>query len=68
MTGQKSDFRLCAAGKLNKMDCNILHDRLIPHYIDYFQICIVDFMPVCSNNEYQLDERKWIWSRFHNSA
>ena len=39
MNGHKSDFRLYAAGKINKMDNKLLYDHLICHDIDY--ICVV---------------------------
>ena len=34
MNGHKSDFRLHAAGKINKMDNKLLYDHLICHNID----------------------------------
>ena len=67
MNGHKSDFRLYAAGKINKMDNKLLYDHLICHNIDYFHVIIVDMIHVGNNTESQLDEllskkeRKWIW-------
>ena len=67
MNGNKSDFRLYAAGRINKMDSKLLYDHLICHYIDYFHVCIVDMIHVGNNTESQLEEllsrkeRKWIW-------
>ena len=67
MNGHKSDFRLYAAGKINKMDNKLLYDHLICHNIDYFHVSIVDMIQVGNNTESQLDEllsrkeRKWIW-------
>ena len=67
MNGHKSDFRLYAAGKINKMDNNLLYDHLICHSIDYFHVSIVDMIHIGNNTESQLDEllsrkeRKWIW-------
>ena len=67
MNGQKSDFRLYAAGKINKMDNKLLYDHLISHKIDYFHVCIVDINHVGNNTEFQLyellnrKERKLIW-------
>ena len=67
MNGHKSDFRLYAAGKINKMDNNLLYDHLICHNIDYFHVSIVDMTQVGNNTEFKLDEllsrieRKWIW-------
>ena len=53
--GQKSDFRLYAAGKINKMDNKLLYDNLICHNIDYFHVSIVDMIQVGKNTESQLD-------------
>ena len=67
MNGHKSDFRLYAAGRINKMDNKLLYDHLICHNIDYFHVSIVEMMQVGNNTESQLDEllsrkeRKWIW-------
>ena len=67
MNGQKSDFRLYAAGKINKMDKKLLCDHLICHNIDYFHVYIIDMIHVGNNTESQLEEllsrkeRKWIW-------
>ena len=67
MNGHKSDFRLYAAGKINKMDNRLLCDHLICHNIDYLHLSIVDMIHVGNNTESQLDEllsrkeRKWIW-------
>ena len=67
MNGHKSDFRLYAAGKINKMDSKLLYDHVIYHNIDYFHVRIVDMIHVGNNTESQLDEllcrkeRKWIW-------
>ena len=67
MNGHKSDFRLYAAGKINKMDNKLLYDHLICHNIDYFHVSIVDMIHVGNNTESQLEEllsrkeRKWIW-------
>ena len=66
MNGHKSDFRLYAAGNINKMDNKLLYDHLICHNIDYFHMCIVDMINVGNNAESQLGEllgrkeRKWI--------
>ena len=66
MNGHKSDFRLYAAGKINKMDNKLLYDHLICHNIDYLHVSIVDMIDVGNNTVYQLvdlsrKERKWIW-------
>ena len=67
MNGHKSDFRLYAAGKINKMDNKLLYDHLICLDIDYFHMSIVDMIHVGNNNESQLEkllgrkERRWIW-------
>ena len=67
MNGHKSDFRLYAAGNINKMDNKLLYDHLISHDIDYFHVSIVDMIHVGNNTDSQLDEllsrkeRKWIW-------
>ena len=67
MIEHKSDFRLYAAGKINKVDNKLLYNRLICHNKDYFHVCIVDMIHVGSNTESQLEEllskkeRKWIW-------
>ena len=66
MNGQKSDFRLYSAGKINKMDNKLLYDHLISLNIDYFHVSIVDMIHIGNNTESQLDEllsrneRKWI--------
>ena len=66
MNGHKRDFRLHAAGKINKMNKKLLCDRLICHNIDYFHVCIVDMIHVGNNTESQLEEllgrkeRKWV--------
>ena len=44
MNGHKSEFRLYAAGKINKMDNKLLYDHLICHSIDYFHVSIVDMI------------------------
>ena len=68
MNGHKSDFRLYAAGKLNKMDYKLLYDHLILHKLDYFHVHIVDTLHVATTNRQQLHEllsrkeRKWIWN------
>ena len=65
--GHKNDFRLYAAGKINKMDNKHLYDHLIRHDIDYFHVCIVDMIHLGNNTASQLDELlsskelKWIW-------
>ena len=56
MNGHKSDFRLYAAGKINKMDNELLCDHSISHDIDYFLASIVDMIHVGNNTESQLDE------------
>ena len=67
LNGHKSDFRLYAAGRSNKMDNKLLYDHLICHNIDYFHVSIVEMIQVGNNTESQLDEllsrkeRKWIW-------
>ena len=67
MNGHKSDFRLYAAGKINKMDNKLQYDHLISHDIDYFHVCIVGMIHVGNNTESHLEEllsrkeRKWIW-------
>ena len=67
MNGQKSEFRLYAACKINKMDNKLLYDHLICHDIDYFDVCIVDMICIGNYTESQLEEllsrkeRKWIW-------
>ena len=67
MDEHKSDFRLYAAGKTNKMDNKLLFDRLISHCIDFFHVCIVNMINVDNNTESQLEEllgrkeRNWIW-------
>ena len=50
MNGHKSDFRLYAAGKINKMDNKLLYDHLICHDIDYFHVSIVDMIHVLNLN------------------
>ena len=66
MNGHKRDFRLYAAGKINKMDNELLYDHLLCHNIDYFHVSIVDMIQVGNNTESQLvellsrKERKWI--------
>ena len=66
MNGHKSDFRLYAAGKINKMDNKLPYDHLISHNIDNFHVSIVDMIHAGNNTESQLDEllirkeRKWI--------
>ena len=57
MNGHKSDFRLYAVGKINKMDNKLLYDHLILHNIYYFHVCIVDMIHVGNNTESQLEER-----------
>ena len=49
MNGHKSDFRLYAAGKINKMVNKLLYDHLICHDIDYFHVSIVDMIHVGNN-------------------
>ena len=67
MNGHMSDFRLYAAGKINKMDNKLLYDHLICYNIDYFHVSIVDMIHVGNNTESQNEEilsrkeRKWIW-------
>ena len=67
MNGHKSDFRLYAAGRINKMDNKLSYDHLMCHNIVYFHVCIVDMIRVGNNTESQLaellsrEERKWIW-------
>ena len=50
MNGQKSDFRLYAAGKINMI---LYHHPINPinHKIDYFHMCIVDMIHVGNNAE-----------------
>ena len=66
INGNKSDFRLYAVGKTNKMVNKLLYDPIC-HNIDYFHMCIVDMIHVGNNIEAQLEEllsrkeRKWIW-------
>ena len=36
----KSDFRLYAAGMINRMANKLLYDHLFCHNIDYFHVCI----------------------------
>ena len=74
MNGHKSDFRLYAAGKINKMDNKLLFYHFICHNIDYFHVCIVDMIHIGKNNESQLEKllsRKKtqmdLGLRFHNS-
>ena len=55
MNGHKSDCRLYAAGRINKMDNKLLYDHLICHNIDYFHVCIVDMIHVGNNTESQLE-------------
>ena len=55
MNGHKSDFRLYAAGRINKMDNKLLYDHLISHDIDYFHVCIVDMIHLGNNTESQLE-------------
>ena len=67
MNGLKSEFRIYAAGKINKMDNKLLYDHLICHDIDCFHVCIVDMIHIGNNTESQLEEllsrkeRKWNW-------
>ena len=67
MNGHKRDFRLYVAGKINKMDNELLYDHLIYHDIDYFQVCFVDLIRVDNYNGHHLEkllsrkEHKWIW-------
>ena len=56
MNEHKSDFRLYAAGKINKMDNKLLYDHLICNDIDYFHVCIVDMIQVGNNTESQLEK------------
>ena len=56
MNGHKSDFRLYAAGKINKMDNKLLYDHLICHSVYYFHVCIVDMIHIGNNAESQLEE------------
>ena len=56
MNGHKSDFRLYAAGMINKIDNKLQYDHLICHNIDYFHVSIVDMIHVSSNIESKLDE------------
>ena len=56
MNEHKSDFRLYAADRINKMDIKLLYDHLICHSIDYFHVCIVDMIHVGNNTESQLEE------------
>ena len=64
--GHKSDFRLYAAGMINKMDNKLLYDHFLCHSIDYFHVSIVDMIHQGNYTESQLDEllsrieRKWI--------
>ena len=55
MNEHESEFRLYAAGKINKMDNKLLYDNLICHNIDYFNVCIVDIIHVVNNTESQLE-------------
>ena len=70
LNGHKSDFRLYAAGRINKMDNKLLYDHLISHNIDYFHVCIVDMTHVSNNIESQYEEflsrkdRQWIRDLF----
>ena len=67
MNGHKSEFRFYADGKINKMENMFLYDQLIYHYMNCFQVCIVDLIRVGNNNEHQLiellsrNERKLFW-------
>ena len=54
--GHKSDFRLYADGKINKMDNKLLYDRLICHSIGFFHVRIVDMIHISSNTESPLKE------------
>ena len=56
MNGHNSDFRLNAAGKINKMDNELVYDHLICHNIDYFHVCFVDMIHVGNKTESQLEE------------
>ena len=66
LNGHIGDFRLYAAGRINKMDNKLICHHLICHDIDYFHVCIVDMIHVGNNTESQLEEllrrkkRKWI--------
>ena len=67
MNVHESDFRLYAAGKINRMATMLPYDHLICHYIHYFHVCIADMIHVGNNTESQIEEllgrkeRKWIW-------
>ena len=67
MNVHKSDFRLYAAGKINRMATKLSYDHLICHYIHYFNVCIADMIHVGNNTESQIEEllgrkeRKLIW-------
>ena len=51
MNGHKSDFRLYAAGRINKMDNKLIYDHLTCHNIDYSHVCIVDMIHIGNNTE-----------------
>ena len=54
-------------GKINRVDNSPLYYHLTYHYIDCFQVCILDMIHVDNNDEHQLEEllrrkdRKCIW-------
>ena len=56
MNGHKIDFRLYAVRKINMIDGELPCDHLFYHDIDYFQLCIVDMIPVGNNAKVQLEE------------
>ena len=55
MNGHNGDFLIYPAGRINKMDNELLCDHLICHNIDYFHVCIVEMILVGNNTESQLD-------------
>ena len=67
MNGHKSDFRLYAAGKINRMDNELQYEHLICYDIDYFHVCIVHMIHVGNNTKSQFNvllsrkERNGIW-------
>ena len=68
MNGHKCNFRLYAAGMINKMDNKPKYDYLICYDIDCFHEWIADMIHVGNNTESQLEElicrkeRKWVWN------
>ena len=67
MNGHRSDFKLYASGRSNKMDYKALYDHFISHNIENFNVQIIDRLLVGNHPVEKLHdmlnvrEKEWMW-------